>query len=150
MIRQLETTLTEASPRTSTRQPPWNGSPILRSKPALSAPSSGASVAPACRLNAASMLSTSTATRAEYRPNRASSGSSTSRSLPRAPTLYSSEIPASAKPSWQSSSPGVPVKPISHLVQHRHGHAQSPARFPGRSVIGAQAQSLHRARFVGL
>src|SRR5580658_3530104 len=30
-------------------------------------------------------------------------------------------------------------------VHHRHGHAQSPARFAGRSFAGAQTEDLHRA-----
>src|ERR1700692_983096 len=37
--------------------------------------------------------------------------------------------------------PGQSTRP----VYHRHGHAQSPARLPGRSFPRPQAQGLHRA-----
>ncbi len=37
--------------------------------------------------------------------------------------------------------PGQSARP----VHHRHGHAQSPARFAGRSLAGPQAEDLHRA-----
>ena len=38
--------------------------------------------------------------------------------------------------------PGQSARP----VYHRHGHAQSPARLPGRSFPRPQAQGLYRAR----
>ena len=37
--------------------------------------------------------------------------------------------------------PGQSARP----VHHRHGHAQPPARFAGRSLADPQAQALHRA-----
>src|SRR5450432_2864995 len=55
------------------------------------------------------------------------------------------QSPGWAKPFYRKSLAGASARPISRILFTTHGHAESSPRLASRSLVGPQAQDLHRA-----